>query len=100
MAWLILIIAGVFEVAFVVSMKLSNGFKNVKFTILTVIISFFEFFLIVFSLKRNSSRYRLCCLDGNWSSGKRIDGNVFFSREKKQEEIILFKLYNYGSSGS
>ena len=33
MAWLILIIAGLFEVAFVVGMKLSNGFKKVKFTI-------------------------------------------------------------------
>ena len=44
MAWLILIIAGLFEVAFVVGMKLSNGFKEVKFTILTIISAALSFF--------------------------------------------------------
>lgn len=33
MEWFLLIIAGLFEVAFVINMKLSDGFKNVKYTI-------------------------------------------------------------------
>ena len=37
MMWLVLICASFFELAFTVCMKLSDGLKNVKFTILTVI---------------------------------------------------------------
>ena len=39
MMWLVLVTAGFFELAFTVCMKLSNGLKNVKYTILTVISS-------------------------------------------------------------
>ena len=37
MMWLVLICASFFELAFTVCMKLSNGLKNVKFTVLTVL---------------------------------------------------------------
>jgi quaternary ammonium compound-resistance protein SugE len=37
MMWLVLICASFFELAFTVCMKLSNGLKNVKYTILTVL---------------------------------------------------------------
>ena len=33
MSWFILIIAGLFEVAFVITMKLSEGFRNKKYTV-------------------------------------------------------------------
>lgn len=37
MMWLVLICASFFELAFTVCMKLSNGLKNAKYTILTVL---------------------------------------------------------------
>lgn len=37
MMWLVLICASFFELAFTVCMKLSNGLKNVKYTILTML---------------------------------------------------------------
>lgn len=37
MMWSVLICASFFELAFTVCMKLSNGLKNVKYTILTVL---------------------------------------------------------------
>ena len=37
MMWLVLVCASFFELAFTVCMKLSDGLKNVKFTILTII---------------------------------------------------------------
>ena len=37
MMWLILVIASFFELAFAVFMKLSNGLKNVKYPILTLV---------------------------------------------------------------
>lgn len=39
MMWLVLIVASFFELAFTVCMKLSNGFKNAKYTVLTAISS-------------------------------------------------------------
>ena len=39
MMWLVLICASFFELAFTVCMKLSNGLKNVKFTVLPAICS-------------------------------------------------------------
>ena len=37
MMWLVLIIAAFFELAFTVFMKLSDGFKQFKYTILTIL---------------------------------------------------------------
>ena len=37
MSWLILICASFFELAFTVCMKLSNGLKNIKYTVLTIV---------------------------------------------------------------
>ncbi|MBX3042134.1 MAG: multidrug efflux SMR transporter [Candidatus Kapabacteria bacterium] len=38
MYWIILSVAGLFEVGWAVSMKLSEGFTNLKWTIITVIL--------------------------------------------------------------
>ena len=37
MTWIYLLIAGTFEVAWATTMKLSHGFSNLKFTLLTII---------------------------------------------------------------
>ena len=46
MMWLVLILASFCELGFTVCMKLSDGFKNKKFTILTIIISAMSIFLL------------------------------------------------------
>ena len=50
MAWLTLIIAGFFEVAFVTTMKLSEGFKVKKYTALTVLSGALSFYLLSLAL--------------------------------------------------
>lgn len=49
--WLILILASFCELGFTVCMKLSDGFKNKKFTILTIIISAMSIFLLSQAMK-------------------------------------------------
>lgn len=44
--WLVLILASFGELGFTVFMKLSNGFKNVKYTILTVVTISMSIFLL------------------------------------------------------
>jgi quaternary ammonium compound-resistance protein SugE len=51
MMWLILILASFCELGFTVCMKLSDGFKNKKFTILTIIISAMSIFLLSQAMK-------------------------------------------------
>ena len=51
MSWIILILAGFFEVAFVVTMKLSNGFRDKKYTILSVLTGALSFFLLSVAMK-------------------------------------------------
>lgn len=51
MMWLVLILASFCELGFTVCMKLSDGFKNKKFTILTIIISAMSIFLLSQSMK-------------------------------------------------
>lgn len=51
MMWLVLILASFCELGFTVCMKLSEGFKNKKFTILTIIISAMSIFLLSQAMK-------------------------------------------------
>lgn len=46
MAWFLVILASFCELGFTVCMKLSDGFKNKKFTVLTVLITFLGIFLL------------------------------------------------------
>ena len=51
MMWLVLILASCFELAFTVFMKLSNGFRSKKYTLLTVIASAMSIFLLSVAAK-------------------------------------------------
>ena len=51
MMWLVLILASFCELGFTVCMKLSDGLKNKKFTILTIIISAMSIFLLSQAMK-------------------------------------------------
>lgn len=61
MMWLVLICASFFELAFTVCMKLSNGLKNVKFTVLTVISSCASIGLLSVATKLFHSGYPTLC---------------------------------------
>ncbi len=50
-AWLILLIAGVLEIVWAVSMKASEGFSKWHFTVLTIATAWASFFLLGLSLK-------------------------------------------------
>ena len=50
-AWLLVVFAGAFEVAFAVSLKLSDGFSNIVFGIIAFIFGFSSFVMLSFALK-------------------------------------------------
>jgi quaternary ammonium compound-resistance protein SugE len=51
MAWVLLIIAGFLEVAWSYTMKLSDGFTNLKYSLLTIIIAVVGFIMLSVSMK-------------------------------------------------
>lgn len=51
MMWLVLILASFCELGFTVFMKLSDGFKNIKYTILTILTVSMSIFLLSLAVK-------------------------------------------------
>lgn len=51
MMWLVLILASFCELGFAVSMKLSNGYKNIKYTILTILFTALSILLLSQAVK-------------------------------------------------
>lgn len=89
MSWFILIIAGLFEVAFVITMKLSEGFRNKKYSILTVLSAAVSFFLLSVALKELPVGTGYAVWAGIGAAGSVLMGMVFF-REKRSALKFLF----------
>lgn len=89
MSWMILIIAGLFEVAFVVTMKLSEGFKNKKYTALTVMSGALSFFLLSVAMKELPVGTGYAVWTGIGAAGSVLIG-MFFFREKRSALKFLF----------
>jgi len=89
MSWFILIIAGLFEVAFVITMKLSQGFRNKKYTVLTVLTAAVSFFLLSVALKELPVGTGYAVWAGIGAAGSVLMGMVFF-REKRSVLKFLF----------
>lgn len=51
MAWIALIIAGLFEVVWAYSMKLSNGFTNITASVITIVMMMASFGLLSFAMR-------------------------------------------------
>lgn len=51
MAWIALIVAGLFEVVWAYSMKLSNGFTNLTASVITIVMMMASFGLLSFAMR-------------------------------------------------
>lgn len=99
MEWLILIVAGLFEVAFVVNMKLSNGFKNIKYTIFTVISAALSFFLLSLALKNISVGTGYAVWTGIGAAGSVLIGMYFFREKKSRKKLLYLSCIIFGVIG-
>jgi len=89
MSWVLLIIAGLCETGFVITMKLSNGFKIWKYTILTVLIMSVGFFLLSISLKTIPMGTAYAVWTGIGAIGSVSAGMLLF-KEKKSTLKMFF----------
>ncbi|GKW46189.1 multidrug efflux SMR transporter [Planococcus sp. NCCP-2050] len=89
MAWLTLIIAGFFEVAFVTTMKLSEGFKVKKYTALTVLSGALSFYLLSLALTEIAVGTGYAVWTGIGAAGSVVVGMLFF-KESRQPAKLFF----------
>jgi len=99
MAWFLIVIAGVFEVAFVICMKLSDGFKNIKFTILTVISAALSFFLLSLALKEIAVGTGYAVWTGIGAAGSVLLGMYLFKEKKSRKKLFFLSCIIMGVVG-
>ncbi|WP_144513649.1 multidrug efflux SMR transporter [Bacillus sp. FJAT-22090] len=99
MEWILLVIAGFFEVAFVVNMKLSDGFKNSKYTFFTVISAALSFFLLSLALKEISVGTGYAVWTGIGAAGSVVIGMYFFQEKKSLKKLFFLSCIIFGVVG-
>ncbi|WP_124068924.1 DMT family transporter [Filibacter tadaridae] len=99
MAWIILVIAGVFEVAFVVTMKLSEGFRNKKYTALTVLSGGLSFFLLSVALRDLPVGTGYAIWTGIGAAGSVLIGMFFFNEKRSALKLLFLTFIIAGVAG-
>ena len=89
MMWLILILASFCELGFTVCMKLSDGFKNKKFTILTIIISAMSIFLLSQAMKTLPMGVAYAVWTGLGTLFT-VTFGIFYFKESREWKKLLF----------
>ena len=87
MEWIYLLIAGFFGVAWAIGMKMSNGFTDVKISVLTVIGMIASFYFLALSLKHIPLGTAYAVWTGIGTVGTVILGVILF---KEPSSVVRF----------
>jgi quaternary ammonium compound-resistance protein SugE len=99
MAWFILIIAGVFETVWAVSMKLSDGFTKPVPSVITVLAMGISVFLLSWSMKSLPVGVAYCVWTGIGAVGAAIVGMMYLGESKEIIKIICIFFIIAGITG-
>lgn len=99
MAWVILVVAGLFEVAFVTTMKLSEGFKVKKFTALTILSGALSFYMLSLALTEIAVGTGYAVWTGIGAAGSVVVGMVFFKESKQPAKLFFLTCIIAGVAG-
>ncbi|GAB4288574.1 MAG: quaternary ammonium compound efflux SMR transporter SugE [Ignavibacteriaceae bacterium] len=91
MAWLILFIAGLFETAWVVGMKYSDGFTKTGWSIFTIICILISMGLLSYSIKELPVGSAYAVWTGIGAAGTAVLGIILF--DESNEFIRLFFIF-------
>ena len=99
MMWLVLIGASFGELAFMVFMKKSNGFKNIKYTLLTIVALFFSIGGLSLAIKTLPLGISYAVWTGLGTVFTVAYGIIFFKESKDIKKIIFIALILIGIVG-
>ena len=78
-SWICLIIAGIFEMLWVLSLELSDGFSKIKYILLTIIFMIISIVLLSFSFETIPMGTAYACWTAIGAIGVIIIGMIFFN---------------------
>lgn len=99
MSWLILFIAGLFETAWVIGMKYSQGFTKFSWSAFTVVSVFISMGMLAYSLKELPVGTAYAVWTGIGAVGTAILGIILFNESKEFIRLIFILLIIVGIAG-
>ncbi|MGH6611145.1 MAG: DMT family transporter [Burkholderiaceae bacterium] len=98
-AWIVLLVAGALEVVWAISMKASDGFTKLPFTLLTIAAAGMSFWLLGLSLKALPVGTAYAVWTGVGAVGAALLGVVFFNEPASAARIACVALIVAGIFG-
>lgn len=83
MAWTILILAGLFEIAFTTFLKLSNGFTHLKYSVIFAVCAITSFLLLNKAIQTIPIGTAYAVWTGIGASGAAIVGIYYFNESRE-----------------
>jgi len=88
MAWIALIVAGLFEVVWAYAMKLSNGFTNLTYSVVTIVMMMASFGLLSFAMRTLPLGTAYTIWTGIGAVGAFIVGIVFLNEHLSVMRVL------------
>ncbi len=89
MGWLFIVMAGLFEVGGIISLKLTEGFTKLKPTILLIVCMGLSFFFLSLSLKEIPISIGYGLWTGIGAAGSVLLGMLIFNEPKSIKKLLL-----------
>ncbi|AQZ71219.1 Quaternary ammonium compound-resistance protein SugE [[Actinomadura] parvosata subsp. kistnae] len=99
MAWIVLVLAGLFEVAMALSLKLSNGFSHLWWTLSFVATAVLSFGLLSYALKSLEVGTAYAVWTGVGAAGTAILGMLAMGDEVSPARLVSIALILAGVIG-
>src|SRR5215471_5209415 len=99
LAWMLLLLAGLLEIVWSVSMKASNGFTKHHFTALTLVAAGLSFWLLGLALRQLPVGTAYAVWTGVGAVGAAVLGIVFFGESLSIARILCIALIVCGILG-
>jgi quaternary ammonium compound-resistance protein SugE len=99
MAWLLLVIAGLFETAFAVSLKASNGFTRPVPTVLFVVFALASFGLLALAMRSLPVGTAYAVWTGIGAAGTVLVGILFLGEPTQLARLVSITLIVAGVAG-
>lgn len=98
-SWAFLLFGGLCEVGFVAMMKLSHGFKVLKYSLLTILFMIFSFYSLSHALKDIPIGVGYAVWAGIGAVGSVLVGMIFFKESKDIKKLFFISLVIIGIVG-
>jgi len=99
LSWILLLVGGVCEVGFVSMMKLSDGFKVLKYSLLTILFMILSFYTLSLALKEIPIGIGYAVWAGIGAIGSVMVGMIFFRESKDVKKLVFISMIIIGIVG-